>query len=66
MIKKAKKLIIQDSREDYNKEAAEETKALAQGYDKFDGGDDEFDESRAEEIAFDRARAEERAAGEIS
>ena len=55
------KLISQESRKDYGEEAAEETKALAQGYDKFDGADDEFEKSRAEENSFGAARAEESA-----
>ena len=40
----------------------EDTKETSQGDDEFDGGDEEFEEARAEEIVFDRARAEESAA----
>ena len=56
---KTNKLISQESRKDYGEEAAEETKALSQGDDEFDGEDDEFEEARAEENAFNSARAEE-------
>ena len=44
----------QEIREDYGKEAAEDSKALSLG-------DDEFEEARAEENAFDPARTEESA-----
>ena len=40
----------------------EETKETSQGDNEFDGGDEEFEESRAEETMFDRARAEDNAA----
>ena len=59
---KSNKLISQENRKDYGEEAAEGTKALSQGDDKFDGADDEFEEARAEENAFDAAHAAERAA----
>ena len=42
----------------------EDTKETSQGDDEFDGGDEEFEEARAEEIVFDRARAEERVSRE--
>ena len=63
---KTNKLIIQEGKKDYGEEAAEETKKISQGDDEFDGGDDEFEEACAEEIAFDRARAEESTARECS
>ena len=53
------KLISRESRKDYGEEAAEETRALSQGDEKFDGSDHEFEEARAEDNAFDVARAEE-------
>ena len=56
------KLTSQEGKKDYVEEAAEDTKEISQGNNKFDGGDDELEEARAEEIAFDRARAEESAA----
>ena len=59
MSSKTNKLISQKSKKDYGKEAAEETKALSQGDNKFNRADDEFKEARAEDNAFDRARAEE-------
>ena len=59
---KTNKLISQEGKKDYGEEAAEDTKEISQGDDKFDGGDDEFEEARAEEITFDRACAEEIAA----
>ena len=58
MSAKTNKLIIQEGKKDYSKEAAEETKETSQGDDEFDWGDEESVEARAEEIAFDRARAE--------
>ena len=61
MIRKAKKLIIQERRKDYGEEAVEGTKALSQGDDEFNGADDEFKEARAEENAFHAARAEDSA-----
>ena len=48
---KTNKLISQESRKDYGKEAAEETKALSQGDNKFDREDDEFEEAHTEESA---------------
>ena len=63
---KTNNIISQEEKKEYGEEAAEETKEISQGDDEFDGGDDEFDEACAEEIAFDRARAEERAARECS
>ena len=62
MSAKTNKLIIQEGKEDYGKEATEETKETIQGDEKFDGKDEEFEAACAEEIAFDRARAEESAA----
>ena len=62
MIGKGEKLIIQQSRKDYGKEAVESNKALSQGDNEFDGADDEFEEARAEQNALDTARAEQRAA----
>ena len=56
---KTNKLIIQEGKKDYGEEAAEETKETIQGDDKFDGEYEEFEAARAEEVAFDRARAEE-------
>ena len=60
------KLVIQEGKKDYGEEAAEETKKTSQGDDKFDGGDKELEEARAEEIAFGKARAEESATRERS
>ena len=62
MIGKTNKLISQEISKDYGEEAADETKALSQEDDKFDGAGEEFEESRAEENAFDAVCAEERAA----
>ena len=59
---KTNKLIIQEGKKDYGEEAAEDTIEISQGDDKSDGADDNFKEARAEENAFDRARAEESAA----
>ena len=59
MSRETNKLVSQESRKDYCEESAEETKSLSQGDEKFDGADEEFEESRAEENAFDVARAEE-------
>ena len=56
---KTNKLISQEGKRGYGKEAAEETKGISQGNDEFDGADDKFEEACVEEIAFDRARAEE-------
>ena len=61
MSAKPNKLIIQEGRKEYREEAAEETKETSQGNDKFNGGDEEFKEAHVEQIAFDRAHAEERA-----
>ena len=54
--------ISQEGKRDYGEEEAEEIKEISQGDDEFNGADDEFEEARAEEIAFDRVRAEESAA----
>ena len=62
MIEKTNKLIIQEGKKDYGKEAAEETREKSQSDDEFDGGVEEFEKARAEEIAFNRAGAEESAA----
>ena len=62
MIAKMNKLIIQEGKKDYGEEAVEDTKETSQGDNEFNGGDKEFKEACAEEIAFDRAHAEERAA----
>ena len=59
---KVNKLIIQESRNDYGKEAAEVVKALSQGDEEFDGAGNKFDEARAKENVFDALRAEESAA----
>ena len=56
---KTNKIISQEGKKDYGEETAEETKALSQGDKKFDGADEKFEESRAEENAFDRVRVEE-------
>ena len=63
---KTKKLMNQDSRDDYGNEKAEGATAISQGDDEFDGADnkfdeadDEFEEARAEEKAFDTARVDE-------
>ena len=39
MSAKTNKLISQEDKKDYGKEAAEETKETSQGNDEFDGGD---------------------------
>ena len=44
---KTNKLICKESRKDYGEEAAEDTKVLSQGDNKFHGADDEFEEARA-------------------
>ena len=59
---KTNKLISQEGKKDYGKEAAEETKETSHGDDRFDRGHNEFEEARAEEIAFNGAYAEESAA----
>ena len=58
---KENKLISQESRKDYIKEAAEGATSLSQGDEEFDGVDEEFEEARAEENVFDAACAEESA-----
>ena len=62
MSEKKNKLISQEGKRDYGEEAAEETKEISQGDDEFNGADKEFEEARAEEIAFYRARTKESAA----
>ena len=62
MSAKTNKFISQEVKKDYGKEAAEEIKETLQGEDEFDGGDKEFEEACTEDIAFDKARAEENAA----
>ena len=59
MSRKTNKLIIQEISKDYGEEAAEGTKVLSQGDDKFDGADEEFEEARLEENALDAGRSEE-------
>ena len=66
MSAKTNKLIIQDGKKDYGEEAVEDTKETLQGDDKFDGGNEEFEEARTEEIAFDRSCEEESAATALS
>ena len=61
MSRKTNKLISKEGKKDYSEEAAEETIEMSQGGDEFDGADKEFEEARAEDIAFYRAHAEERA-----
>ena len=56
MRSKTNNLMNQDTREDYDDKAAEGATAISQGDNEFDGADDEFEESRAEENAFDAAR----------
>ena len=53
MSRKGSKVIIQESMKDYGEEAAEGTKATSQGGDKFDVGDNKFEEARSEENVFD-------------
>ena len=65
-MRKKNKLISQESRKEYGKEAAKETKALSQGDNEFDRADDKFKEARAEENVFDTVRAEESATREHS
>ena len=55
---KTNKLIIQEISKDYGEEAAEGTKVLSQGDDKFDGADEEFEEARVEENVFNAEHAE--------
>ena len=59
---KKNKLISQEVKKDYGEEAAEETKALSQGNEEFDGAEDKFEEARTEENTFYRAHTEESAA----
>ena len=59
---KANKLISQEIRKEYGKEAAEGATSLSQGDKEFDGVDGELEESQAEENVVDVARAEESAA----
>ena len=54
---KTKKLVNQESKENYGDEVAEGATEILQINDKFDGADDEFEEARVEENAFDAARA---------
>ena len=54
------KLISQEDKKDYSEEAAEETKETAQCDNELYRGDNKLEEARAEYIAFDRARIEER------
>ena len=61
---KPNKLVNQESRENYGEEAAEGTTAILQGDDEFYGADNKFEESRAEENAFNAIRTEESAARE--
>ena len=61
MSAKTKNITIQEGKKDYGEEAAEETKETLQGDDEFDRGDEEFEAARGEEIAFERACAEESA-----
>ena len=42
----------------YGEEVSEETKETSHGDDRFDRGHNEFEEARAEEIAFNRAHVE--------
>ena len=62
MVGKTKKMINQESREDYGNKGAEGATALPQGDGKFDGADEKFEEACARENAFNAARAEESAA----
>ena len=62
MVGKTKKMINQESREDYGNKGAEGATALPQGDEELDGADDELEEARTEDNAFDAARAEESAA----
>ena len=54
----------QDIRENYDNEAVEGAAAILQGDDEFYGADNKFEESRAEENAFNAIRTEESAARE--
>ena len=58
-------LVNQESRESYGKEAAEESTAISQGDDEFDGTDKEFEEARVEDNPFDAARSEESGVGAL-
>ena len=64
MSAKTNKLTIKEGKKDYCEEAAEETKETLQRDNESDGGDEESEAARAEDIAFDRARAEKSAARE--
>ena len=57
-----KKLVNQDSMENYGKEAAKGATSISKGDDEFDRADDEFEEARAEENMFNAACTEESAA----
>ena len=59
---KKNKLVGQEGKEYYGKEAMEETKKISQGDDEFDRGDNEFEEAHVEDIVINRARIEEIAA----
>ena len=58
---KTNKFISQEGKKDYGEEVAEVTKETSHGNNEFDRGENEIEEAHAEEIAFNRARAEERA-----
>ena len=60
MSRKTNKLISQEVKRDYSEEAVGKTKEISQGDDELNGADNEFEESRAEEIAFYRALAQKR------
>ena len=45
---KTNKLVSQESREEYGKEAAEGATALSQGEEEFDGAGNEFEEACAD------------------
>ena len=62
MSAKTKKLVIQEGKKDYGEEAVEYAKETLQGDNESDGGDEELEEARAEDITFDKERAEESAA----
>ena len=57
-----KKIVNQDSMENYGKEAAKGATSISKGDDEFDRADDEFEEARAEENMFNAACTEESAA----
>ena len=56
---KRNKLMNQESRGGYGKEAAEGATSILLGDDEFDRADDKLEEARVEENAFDAARGEE-------